>query len=1001
MPTLNLTKEAHVAHSPVGLPVDEATRPELVDFGSKLLRSENVRQGQRGASAKRDGFAAMTTARSDASTSTAGYKMFAKRKQLLRVTDTLQLETFSPTANAWQATGPVPEAGVTTTGLATLMSAATLSPESLVRASGYLFLKTGSTSRLATDGTIGIYDASNLALVVESGGWQRGLLTSLGQYAMMVYDAATNGLTVESFDMSSGVLATNSALAATDFSGGTGSTYAVCALSDRVALVYVNNSGGTSRLTVKTFNMSGGAPNLIGSTTINTTSVTPDAVDIGCFQGTGTLYVAWNEGSAVKMIGYSPTNLATVNATTGTILTGSNAMNLINISPSTATQGRLWCNSQLNVRAHTIGYQTNAGAAAQLGTAVTLSSVAAVSKPVFYNGRHYIFVHAGGSSTLPSLGNTQNVQVLIDWTGPFASFYRPVANLFPGTAQTGTLGKMDILPGATTGLFYSAMGVVRSRAATGSVLVTIDFNDTSRWQPVSHAGTVFLSGALPSYFDNNRTAEVGFMVRPVWSGSSFTATGLTGTYRYVGVWEEVDGDGNWCVSGVSDPSSVISPANQTVTTTWYPLSVTARTGPPGTLTTNVRLAVYRTITGGNPPYFRAGTVANDSTQATLSFVDNIPDTTLSANAQLYEQPSIQGTAQDRRPPPPFQAIVSYNGMLVGASGSDIWYSGQNVGGEGVWFNPIFQVPIPGDGDITALAVMDGALFVFKRRDIFVLGGDPPSDNGASGGLGAPRRLSTDIGCIEPRSTCATTLGVFFQSDRGIEILNRGQTVDWIGEPYTATLAANPVCTSITVEPVSNTVLVELAASQASGAVSGTGCTLVYDLSLKQWVSKDIRLTSGVPSQSSCMTSAGVYAWMSNTGVVYNTTPGTSLDAGAWVTALIETGNARHGLQQRQRIWGAMVLFQRADAAGLQVEIAYDYAGYTDTKTWTETETLSQQQLECRPQSEHAAIRFRISDTAPAALGTGKGFTFIGLSLDMAQKQGPTKGTPHLNPALRK
>ena len=180
--------------------------------------------------------------------------------------------------------------------------------------------------------------------------------------------------------------------------------------------------------------------------------------------------------------------------------------------------------------------------------------------------------------------------------------------------------------------------------------------------------------------------------------------------------------------------------------------------------------------------------------------------------------------------------------MVGAAGSDVWYSGQNVSGEGVWFNPIFQIPIPGEGDITALTVLDGGLFIFKRRDVYAIAGEPPADNGSSGGLGAPRRVASDVGCIDGRSTCTTALGIFFQSERGIEILTRALAVEWIGADVDNTADAYPVCTSITVEPLSNVVLVELAASESAGAVSGAGRTLVFDLALKAWVSQDRRTT---------------------------------------------------------------------------------------------------------------------------------------------------------------
>ena len=73
----------------------------------------------------------------------------------------------------------------------------------------------------------------------------------------------------------------------------------------------------------------------------------------------------------------------------------------------------------------------------------------------------------------------------------------------------------------------------------------------------------------------------------------------------------------------------------------------------------------RTLDGGAAPYYRVGTLINDTTSATQAFTDNVTDATLAANAKLYEQPGVAGTSQDRRAPPFFSAITNYNGMLVG------------------------------------------------------------------------------------------------------------------------------------------------------------------------------------------------------------------------------------------------------------------------------------------------------------------------------------------------
>ena len=103
------------------------------------------------------------------------------------------------------------------------------------------------------------------------------------------------------------------------------------------------------------------------------------------------------------------------------------------------------------------------------------------------------------------------------------------------------------------------------------------------------------------------------------------------------------------------------------------------------------------------------------------------------------------------------------------------------------------------------------------------------------------------------------------------------------------------------------------------------------------------------------------------------------------------------------VWSGIALFEAAGAAGLKVEIAYDYAPYSSAndKVWAEAAVLGQRQLDWRPKTRGQSMRFRISDTAPAVLGSGLGLTFIGMSLDTAPKQGATTGTPRLATALRR
>lgn len=1012
MTALALTKEAHVIHSAAGLQVDEATRPELVDFGTKVLRSENVRQNSRGANEKRNGFVALANVRLDGTSPSAGYKMFADGQSVIRITDSMQVETFSMKAQAWSPLNRAPEATARLIDVPSMGVSTNL--EDVDSTNGYIavsWMSLATQPSVAFVSYLSILDAASGAVVrapeaisTSTGATYLGVQ---GNYFIAVQSGTTAGQLIAYYldTTSSATLSTGWVQFASPIATNGTAFYVIHSLphatTPRVAVFYLNTIGGTTRLSLVTINVASG---VVQTRNVATNNVTIDNFAIGG-ASTDTLWITWNEGTIIFVQGVSPFTISTDLATKASVIVMTSGCAYLGICQSaTAGRCRIWSSDTSTVpRGQTVGVHTTAGAAVADGVQLPVVGLQMCRKPALINGRHYSgFYNADGGVGF----NGQNNFFVCDWTDQI-EYVRPVANPAPALASVGLNGFGKFAPTSGTTVIVG-FGIHRSAVANGSTLLELDFANAQRLQAVAHAGTTALTAAVPAYFDGLRVAELGFLYRPVTPTTTAIAGALTATtgYRYVAIYEETDGDGNWCVSGVSNPSAITGAlTTKNVVATTLPISASYRVTSSGAQR-GVRVAFYRTLDGGNPPYYRVSSVINNLSSGTsVSITDSTTDASLAQNAQLYEQPSVQGTSQDRRPPPSFQALVSYNGMLVGASGSDVWYSGQNVIGEAVWFNPIFQVPIPGDGPITALAVLDGTLFVFKRREVYSVVGDPPADNGSSGGLGAPRRIASDVGCIEPRSTCATSLGIFFQSDRGIEILTRAQSTEWIGEPYTNTVSAFPICTSITVEPVSNTALVELAASQSSGAATGGGCTLVYDLSLKQWVSKDIRLTTGVAAQSACIvttTNGPRYGWMSAAGQVYTETPNLSLDAGAWVTSLIETASVRHGLQQRQRVWGVMALFEHAAAAGLQVEIAYDYAGYSETKAWTEAETLSGlRQLEFRPKSEHAAIRFRISDTAPAVLGTGQGLTLIGLSVDAALKQGATKGTPHLSPTLRK
>ncbi len=1001
---------------PFSAGIDEGTRDEVVEAGGGWLVLENGRQDQTGGYSTRTGFTTLPTAHIDGGAPTAGYKLIANARTPARICDN-QIDVYSSAAQRWQQlAGRLPECAASLVDVPSTGTASAF--EDVDATNGYLALSWLSLNAAGTyDAFLSIVDQATggvvripekVGTITDAGAPM--LLGVQGNYFIAVR-ATTTGTKLKAWYLdttSATTILTGWVAFGADVSTTCGTVYVVQSLphvtTPRVAVLFTNTLGGTSRITLVTLNVGG----VVETLNINTSSVTATALALGG-NPTDTLWAAWDQTTSGRVLGLSPFAITTTAlASTATILTFTTSCAHLGIAPNaTAGKARVW-GSDANVTAcgYMRGVTTSGGVATADGSQITVGNAQMVRKPFSFRGRYYsAFNTYDDNAAATSQGNL----IVCDWTDD-VSFLRPIASAAPGLSSVGVGKQGKFAAGTIASTYRVGLGLSRSGVGTGSAMFVLDFDSSLRWQSCAWGNSVYFTGGIATCFDGIRVSEVGFLIRPSKPITSLAGGPLSPTigYRYICVYEEVDADGNWHQSGISAPSDstgVLGSKEIIVTTS--PLTISSR--PTATEASRVvRVVLYRTLDGGVAPYYRNISVLNTPSTQIAVFVDTTTDATLAANAKLYEQPGVVGTSQDKRPPPFFQCMTSYNGCLVGASGSDVWYSGQNVSGEGAWFNPVFQVPVPGDGDITAMFVQDGTLFACKRREIYAITGEAPSDNGSSGGLGLPRRLAVDVGCIESRSTCVTAFGTFFQSDRGIEILTRSQAVQWIGQPVQETLAAFPVVTSATVEPVSCCVFIELAVNQSAGLVIGGGRTLVYDLSLQKWVSIDRRSSAlGVadtPSQSACMIYTGsryAYAWMDATGYVsYGS--GLHLDAGAnFIAKRAVSANVKAaGFQGLQHVNKTLLLAKYLTPHDLSMSFAYDYSStYTTPRVYSAAELLAMSAAMPNMQLEHPgtddsrcqAIRVQLQDAAPAA-GTSFGVsgacsTWIALSLEIVPQTG--------------
>lgn len=198
-----------------------------------------------------------------------------------------------------------------------------------------------------------------------------------------------------------------------------------------------------------------------------------------------------------------------------------------------------------------------------------------------------------------------------------------------------------------------------------------------------------------------------------------------------------------------------------------------------------------------------GVVANNSS----SFSGMDPFGYVFTNLQCFDGPQkdyngllaepmlyTTGDVLDNVSPPSAKVLCAHQNRLIMGGADDptvIWMSKELTPTEAPGFNDALTLTISDAGAVTGLASLNGNLVIFKRSAIFVVPGVLPDATGAAPSMGEPIKLPAGVGCIDHRSVLETPIGVFFQSERGLEILSPSLQVDLIGQKITDTLAAFP------------------------------------------------------------------------------------------------------------------------------------------------------------------------------------------------------------------
>lgn len=405
-------------------------------------------------------------------------------------------------------------------------------------------------------------------------------------------------------------------------------------------------------------------------------------------------------------------------------------------------------------------------------------------------------------------------------------------NVNPGNTVTQPI--VAVLAGAGA----SGNGVVPSEtrngvvplAASAGAIETASVAVGAPSSAVVCAGGIHVNSGLLRLFDGSTISEHGFIASI--DGMSFSGSSGTGhTYRYQACYAWTDATGRRhrsATAGIAatnpdryaiSRTNAISTSNP-ITVSLYPLKATEKA--------NVDIEVYRTTDNGSV-YYYVGKVTGPGTTNMLDVVDNVSDAVLIGRAQLY----TTGGVLDCDPAPSPRCLCEHRRRLwtVSRTAPDtlsysrfIIASQEGAAGVPIEFSAAFTEKVSADGAaINALGSLDDKLIVFTGRKIYYVIGDGPDDTGAGGSF-TSYPLPFDVGAVEGSSVGQTPLGLVFQSEKGIHLLDRGLQTQYIGKEVEATSAAG-VVTSIAAVPNKSEILL---------AIPDAGKILCFDYLVGQW-----------------------------------------------------------------------------------------------------------------------------------------------------------------------
>lgn len=524
--------------------------------------------------------------------------------------------------------------------------------------------------------------------------------------------------------------------------------------------------------------------------------------------------------------------------------------------------------------------------------------------------------------------------------------------------------------------------------------LTLDFNtDYSSGTKAKVGEAIYYTNGRTAAMDSRGGYESGFELRPTFNYTQvITGTAnpnvASKTFSYIALYTFYNGKGEIERSIPSTSLTITTPSNasyiqivvKTIALTYKDFEYYDDVNLFQYITKQlVDVVLYRTENNGSV-FYRCSNISNRPINNSVLLLDAISDTDLRNNERMYTTGGV--LESDSTPNAKFSTSGGNRLFLGGLEEQDeIAYSKKQLFGEGVSFSDFYRIRVSSGASadktpISALGYMDGKLIIYRQQSIYFIQGDGPNELGL-GEFSEPEIISSDVGCTEPRSVLNVPMGVMFKSRKGIYLLGRGLSVEYIGAPV-EDFNQYYVISSIVSDKY----------NEARFYLSSGDC-IVYNFLFQTW------------STFKNQTVVNADIWKSQpvsikNNLIYKETENTYLDGGAsgfysmkfispWLKLDLVQGYIR-----TYQLW-IIGDYKSAHTLKCRVYTDYDDSVYEDYSLVYSSSDSPQYQFQISlPKQKVESIKFEIYDSAHAAGSTGEAYDLSNIQVEVGIKAGGYK-----------